>query len=1785
MKRMAVLVCAVAAALTGAAQVTNGVWQGTGSPALWSDSANWVDGDVASGGGSATFIAGGVATTVSNDLPDLVVGDMTFSGANWTFRSDEPITFAGGADTTNTLSVLTDNVIDFPFTIGAGESTLHLTGGGYINISATNQAFTGRWLVSNNRLELKTGTSLRAEPSSLIPDALTLDGADIKNNDSSIVFPPTMGITLGPGGGAFGIGWSENHRITLGSPITGPGQLKIARNNGIILLANDRNNYEGGTLIGVNTKSGYIAAGPPASNVAYLQLAADGVLPYGPGKGGLRIEGGAGRGLLDTAGSSNRVSTLELADGGALTNSVPGTGMIVADGGSLAGRFSPGARVTWTGKEPLTLAMADGNGGGEIAFHATVTLTEPLALGGSDLLLDGATLNLPAGQTALTSNSGILRVGANGATITLLNGGSAITLSGGLTLHENASLTSNVPFTVGSDTAIPAYFDADTAIAVTFRGRVWINRLPATWSVEPGATVTLSGSAISELETFASLGATVRIAPESLGDLPDPFPIDSGSTFWLDTATQTGGHINNASGNTLTLTTGIALSGGGTLGLAGVGTTTVSGAITGSGNILKADSGTAILDGANIFNGTVTVSNGTLVANSTAALGANGNAVTVAGGHLGNAQGAALAIAQPVTVTAGGFTVNGGSISFSGGITLTTGTLDKRGDGDLILDAATLTAPAGLNLTGGAVIYTVASGTTAELTSLKGSGDLILRGGGTLILSADPAYTGRLVMEEGILLKAEAPAEAPTLWLDASAAASLHFDGSGGIVRWNDARDGLTGTAYPYAYLNREAPNYSSTVGVPLSDGTFQTATPPTLLLNALAGKPVVDFGRYLSGSWLEVTPVPNTRTIFWILGSQQGGGYLIGVVGMGTARNANNVDNGIGAGDALWNNNSWNGNTFRESQNWINGVSVTGTSKGLSGGYDQISTILPPPSNIVIRALAKEGRLLQNVNNRGRSGGQRLAEFIVYDRELTEPERLATEAYLKRKWQSGAAKEPSLHVTGHGTVSLPPAGATVTVPQITGNGTLTQTGAGTLIAESPESFSGTFELSEGTFSADGFAAQLTKDASPVNPVPGAAFWVDATVLDSFGKDENDRMFWRDARWNDGTGTDYIVATQRWTVAPTIISNAVGTLPVIDMGPTNTLAGMQWSTELPNARTIFWLLGSQQGGGILMGSGDGDPGIFNRGVNSAPPSTPIYHSSYAHEYVRHGVTRIDGIQVNGTVTGLSGGYQVITVLTTNDVIVGKFAHDREPPLATSGRHGGQRLGEVIVYTNALSDTQIRAVEAYLMTKWQRTGTRDVPATLAHLDAPAESDPSADGVLSVDARQLNVSQLTGTGHLLKTGGATLSLGMISGYSGQLTVEGGRALLNGSVPRTPTFWVDANSPGSIVYDPQTMEISRWNDCRANGMYAEFRIVNTTGGTTGKSEFPPTFLSADGDLSGKPAVDLGAWTSNQHLSWSKPLTGIRTVFWVLGSQAGGGLLLSFDRDTSTRHFFRAGGGVNESDYLDITRSNPIWSSLWPYGPVNNGQTRLNGVTVDGHTTGLSGGYDIISLRTTGDASASSFGNDRQRHYRDATGGQRLAEVIIYEEALSDSEILSVEAYLHAKWGIPSAARAGMSTDTDPTASQMCLMLRNGSILDLNAGDYTLGAVGGIGSVTEGTLTVSGLHQIAAEQPGDELTLAGSLTLAAGVDWTLATGPAGIAPVIAAGGITFQGGGTLTITDAAALPNDSILLLLGAAVNGFNPAVWNVIADDSRQYALKAIDNDVYLLPSAKGTLFILR
>jgi hypothetical protein len=132
---------------------------------------------------------------------------------------------------------------------------------------------------------------------------------------------------------------------------------------------------------------------------------------------------------------------------------------------------------------------------------------------------------------------------------------------------------------------------------------------------------------------------------------------------------------------------------------------------------------------------------------------------------------------------------------------------------------------------------------------------------------------------------------------------------------------------------------------------------------------------------------------------------------------------------------------------------------------------------------------------------------------------------------------------------------------------------------------------------------------------------------------------------------------------------------------------------------------------------------------------------------------------------------------------------------------------------------------------------------------------------------------------------------------------------------------------------------------------------------------------------------------------ITDIRTVFWVVSQDAsanGSGYRFLLCDSTKHPHWH------NSNDGKFWGNANSI---------IKNGLTRMNGVSLT-EDTNYPNNLSIISHRTTADADADRFGFDRSYSGRQWIG--KLGELIIYNTALSDSEIIQVEGYLAHKWGL---------------------------------------------------------------------------------------------------------------------------------------------------------------------------
>jgi hypothetical protein len=279
------------------------------------------------------------------------------------------------------------------------------------------------------------------------------------------------------------------------------------------------------------------------------------------------------------------------------------------------------------------------------------------------------------------------------------------------------------------------------------------------------------------------------------------------------------------------------------------------------------------------------------------------------------------------------------------------------------------------------------------------------------------------------------------------------------------------------------------------------------------------------------------------------------------------------------------------------------------------------------------------------------------------------------------------------------------------------------------------------------------------------AFWADASRAESLtltSGSAGEVIQWSDAR---GAGHPYAYAyadpDQRYTntavaaenripggiaiTPPTLLPGALNGRPVLDFGPYGGTQWLLWNAQASGIRTVFWVIGSQKGGGHLM-SGSGDLNYFLRGTNYLA-NTPAVLWGANWTAVTGGVTRVDGSTINGLKTGLNGtGYQIVSLTATADVAAGAFACDRPGRNHPDGtRCGGQRLAEVLVYTRALTDAERAEVEAYLAWKWFGRGTPGTSfAAMPHTGAAVDLAPDAELILNgVDTGAVTV---TGSGYV-------------------------------------------------------------------------------------------------------------------------------------------------------------------------------------------------------------------------------------------------------------------------------------------------------------------------------------------------------------------------------------------------------------------------------------------------------
>jgi autotransporter-associated beta strand protein len=1167
---------------------------------------------------------------------------------------------------------------------------------------------------------------------------------------------------------------------------------------------------------------------------------------------------------------------------------------------------------------------------------------------------------------------------------------------------------------------------------------------------------------------------------------------------------------------------------------------TVANAVSGGGRVVKAGSGTLTLAGANSYAGGTSLSGGVTRVSAPSALG---------GGAVVLSPGAALVLTASQTVSG-------------------TDVARIAGAGTVLAGTGAEVVWSGDYATGGSVVLDAELGGTLQVGQLTGTG-FTKTGPGTLRVAGTSGYSGAIVVAAGVL----------DIGSTANLAAGVTVQTAGSGLVQLDTLDGqdlgkITGTR-AVALKN----GASVALDTDALTVTLTTVTNEAWTISGLTG------GADLVKTGAGTLVVSNATAFAGRVRVLQGLLRAVGALGANEAVVSNGVFAAYGAGTVLQNTFTVAGGTLLAD----NGGSLGSCAVSLLAGGTLAATnsgsLGSGPLAVTAGTLRMDAGGTAGTRALTLSGG---GQIQIYDGAGFDAASLAIGGGTL-DFRATTTMGRGVTLTANTTFSATtPAGALAPTVgtlagfittsarsklNVNGNGQLRLAGGGSFIAGGEIFVTGGGDLTivSNEVSVTGYAG-LESGGKRFAVADGGTF-----SMTGSGVNLHAGMGGGDCTFEVTTGGVYNVSSG----ASVLIGNGGNTLFRVRGGTVNVanggqfLLGTQSATStgivelaaggvLKTSRQIKTTLGT----GVLLFTGGA---LQSDGVNSYDPwiATNIAVSVGAAGGLLD-TLGLDltlgsaGLSGSGLLTQTGGGLLRFTQPSTNwsgglTLVAGT---------ALAAAHSALGSGTVTLGTNTL-----RIDGSYLL-----------PNTLAV--------PAAGGAVEVEAGVTGAVATVSGGRLVKRGGGVLAVDDATDNSG-FAIQGGQVAvmpLQG-VARAPSgapaIWVDAASAASFV-TATSNDVSRWYDRRTPGSASGFFATNLYN--------RPMIVS--NALNGLPVLDFGRLGQgggsgdNRMLVFKSYQTNIRSVFWVVGSQNGGGFLLGDSQSSgSARHFHRSSG----SGTYGGVASDPLWGGVGQdKGLVRGGETWTNGAAVNGASTGLSGGYDLVSWRlaaaddaTNGAPGAVWFASCYAPTDGRLNGGQRLAEVLIYTNRLTEAERLATERYLTRKW-FPERKTAGLALGTVSLdgAGAGFINAYAGPVhiahVVVNAADVSVTGVAGGTAADRLTVTAAGVldaSRLAALAVG-ELVLEEGATLAAVFD---AAGAA--AELHVAGGATLPAAAQYTVRLAGtALPPGRAVLVAsgGAMLEPSGATVWTHAGAVSRasRVVVDAAAREILLL-TPRGTL----
>ena len=736
-------------------------------------------------------------------------------------------------------------------------------------------------------------------------------------------------------------------------------------------------------------------------------------------------------------------------------------------------------------------------------------------------------------------------------------------------------------------------------------------------------------------------------------------------------------------------------------------------------------------------------------------------------------------------------------------------------------------------------------------------------------------------------------------------------------------------------------------------------------------------------------------------------------------------------------------------------------------------------------------------------SGGQSIAELMIFDRVLSDDETREVLYHLERKWlgktyagRDGRSEMTSLTLRD-GSESAPaePISVTLDVPEgelmqvgsIAGGRykeeikpQVVKTGDGVMTALDASGFGGEIAVRGGTL-----RLPALKRVPALEELPDLMMLrLDASDVSTLDVSEGRVSAWRNLTPRASREKVETTLVQTDEIRkPVFIADALGDgLNVLDFGRMSSDAGryMQFS-PFRYYQTIAAVVDARTyGGGHLANA------TFQRDAAKVLNSSSwrdtnycrllsgrsVYVSDWSGNMVPAdvGAGWVNGQMIDPKSEGYEAPSWQVVVLRV-PVSQSQVRFLGAAGTSNADNFGGMRIGEVLAWNRPLSDDEAKDVSAYLMKKWLgRTpvGYDDGCGTpLVQTVRIGGEGATVDVPEGVEAK---VGSLVTDGKAVKTGKGTLMVCGECDLGSGIEVKAGRIKFGeGSDVETacevavnPSLRLDASDSNTLALVVTRMDHTNedgtlkygttnfvWNWQDRSG-----RIAALISDETVQMHVRP-FLNTDADAlcNGLPTVDFGecvpGWSNNEtpgrYLPLSRTLFNVRSVYMVLGSQAGGGQPLgSRNTESVDRNSTKLKDFVRVSD-LAPEASDPLFEASSP--SVKNGELWINGeLQAAANKWVPSGGYDLVELHVAKGVAFNALGTGFDMYVH---GGCRIGELIVFERPLSEREKTATRNYLRRKWfGVadedltPLPAKAAL-----PAALSGDMTFASGSELEFDA------------------------------------------------------------------------------------------------------------------------------------------